>query len=119
MLPNTGGVCKTGAVVECKWSDVCDFCGINVLCGISVLSALGKIIATGYQTLNLQCFFTCGHDEVRAWTIMVGVYVCRREWKRRERMGGGEGGGGGVRLGERGEVGKGERERGGTKWRDT
>jgi ribosome-binding ATPase YchF (GTP1/OBG family) len=36
----------------------------------SVLSALGKIITTGYQALNLQRFFTCGHDEVRAWTIM-------------------------------------------------
>lgn len=34
-------------------------------------SALSKIITTGYQALNLQYFFTCGHDEVRAWTIMV------------------------------------------------
>lgn len=38
------------------------------LCNSSTLS---KIITTGYQTLNLQYFFTCGHDEVRAWTIMV------------------------------------------------
>ena len=34
-------------------------------------SSLSKIITTGYQALNLQYFFTCGHDEVRAWTIMV------------------------------------------------
>lgn len=34
-------------------------------------SALPKIITTGYKALNLQYFFTCGHDEVRAWTVMV------------------------------------------------
>ena len=34
-------------------------------------SALPKIITNGYKTLNLHYFFTCGHDEVRAWTIMV------------------------------------------------
>ena len=35
------------------------------------LSALPKIVTNGYKALNLQYFFTCGHDEVRAWTIMV------------------------------------------------
>ena len=34
-------------------------------------SALPKIIINGYKSLNLHYFFTCGHDEVRAWTIMV------------------------------------------------
>ena len=32
-------------------------------------SSLSKIIKIGYQALNLECFFTCGPDEVRAWTI--------------------------------------------------
>ena len=72
----------------------------------SVLSALEKIITTGYQALNLQRFFTCGHDEVRAWTIMVRTYIER---------GGREGEGGGwTGEGERREMGKGEKERGGT-----
>ena len=34
-------------------------------------SALPKIVTNGYKSLNLHYFFTCGHDEVRAWTIMV------------------------------------------------
>jgi obg-like ATPase 1 len=34
-----------------------------------VQSAIPKIIKTGYQTLNLIQFFTCGEDEVRAWTV--------------------------------------------------
>jgi obg-like ATPase 1 len=32
-------------------------------------SMLTKIIRTGYSTLDLINFFTCGEDEVRAWTI--------------------------------------------------
>lgn len=32
-------------------------------------SALDKIIKTGYAELNLIYFFTCGEDEVRAWTV--------------------------------------------------
>jgi len=32
-------------------------------------SALPKIIKTGYHALNLIHFFTCGEDEVRAWTV--------------------------------------------------
>ncbi|CAG8697250.1 14503_t:CDS:2, partial [Ambispora leptoticha] len=32
-------------------------------------SALPKIIVAGYQALQLMYFFTCGPDEVRAWTI--------------------------------------------------
>jgi obg-like ATPase 1 len=34
-------------------------------------SALPRIIVAGYQTLQLMYFFTCGPDEVRAWTIRV------------------------------------------------
>jgi len=32
-------------------------------------SALDKIIVTGYKALGLIYFFTCGADEVKAWTI--------------------------------------------------
>ena len=35
------------------------------------VSALAKIITTGYKSLNLEYFFTCGKDEVKAWTVMV------------------------------------------------
>jgi len=34
-------------------------------------SALDKIIIQGYKALQLQYFFTAGHDEVKAWTIQV------------------------------------------------
>merc|ERR1711865_786666 len=35
-------------------------------------SIFGRIITTGYKTLHLQSFFTCGADEVRQWTIREG-----------------------------------------------
>jgi len=34
-------------------------------------SILDKIIVQGYKALQLQYFFTAGHDEVKAWTIQV------------------------------------------------
>lgn len=34
-------------------------------------SALDKIIVQGYKALQLQYFFTAGHDEVKAWIIQV------------------------------------------------
>ena len=36
-------------------------------------TSLPKIIKAGYQALNLECFFTCGPDEVKAWTIHKGT----------------------------------------------
>ncbi|XP_011641971.1 obg-like ATPase 1 isoform X3 [Pogonomyrmex barbatus] len=38
-----------------------------------VTSALDKIIVQGYKALQLQYFFTSGHDEVKAWTIQRGT----------------------------------------------
>lgn len=38
-----------------------------------VQSALPKIISTGYHGLALIHFFTCGPDEVKAWTIRKGT----------------------------------------------
>ncbi|XP_076284723.1 adenylate kinase 9 [Lasioglossum baleicum] len=38
-----------------------------------VTSALDKIIVQGYKALQLQYFFTSGHDEVKAWTIQKGT----------------------------------------------
>lgn len=37
-----------------------------------VSSSLDKIVKTGFKTLFLEYFFTCGKDEVRAWVIQVG-----------------------------------------------
>jgi len=34
---------------------------------------LNKIITTGYDALHCIHFFTCGADEVRAWTIRKGT----------------------------------------------
>lgn len=34
-------------------------------------SSLEKIIVNGFRALNLQYFFTCGKDEVKAWTMQV------------------------------------------------
>uniref|UniRef100_A0A915I853 Obg-like ATPase 1 n=1 Tax=Romanomermis culicivorax TaxID=13658 RepID=A0A915I853_ROMCU len=39
----------------------------------NITSALEKIIKTGYKSLQLEYFFTCGKDEVRAWTIQKGT----------------------------------------------
>jgi obg-like ATPase 1 len=36
-------------------------------------SALDKIIVQGYKALQLIYFFTAGHDEVKAWTILKGT----------------------------------------------
>jgi len=36
------------------------------------VSAIPKIIKTGYHTLELIHFFTCGTDEVKCWTIRKG-----------------------------------------------
>jgi len=36
-------------------------------------STINKIIKIGYSTLNLIHFFTCGEDEVRAWTVRQGA----------------------------------------------
>jgi obg-like ATPase 1 len=36
-------------------------------------SALPRIAVSGYQALNLCYYFTCGPDEVRAWTIRKGT----------------------------------------------
>uniref|UniRef100_F1L601 Obg-like ATPase 1 n=2 Tax=Ascaris TaxID=6251 RepID=F1L601_ASCSU len=36
-------------------------------------SALEKIVRTGYKALQLEYFFTCGKDEVKAWTIQKGT----------------------------------------------
>lgn len=36
-------------------------------------SALEKIIVNGYKALGLIYFFTCGKDEVKAWTVQKGT----------------------------------------------
>ncbi|KAK0534737.1 hypothetical protein OC834_000296 [Tilletia horrida] len=41
--------------------------------GPNVTGALGKITKSGYDGLDLIRYFTCGPDEVRAWTIRKGT----------------------------------------------
>jgi obg-like ATPase 1 len=36
---------------------------------IGSTSSISKVIKTGYQSINLIHFFTCGTDEVRCWTV--------------------------------------------------
>jgi len=38
-----------------------------------LVSMLPRIITTGYSALDLVHFFTCGPDEVRAWTVRQGT----------------------------------------------
>ena len=45
----------------------------NYLKENSYSSALDKIIAQGYKALQLEYYFTCGPDEVKAWTIQKGM----------------------------------------------
>ena len=40
---------------------------------IVAVAALGKITTAGYTSLDLIRYFTCGPDEVRAWTIRRGT----------------------------------------------
>ncbi|OCH94907.1 hypothetical protein OBBRIDRAFT_788910 [Obba rivulosa] len=40
---------------------------------IGAVSALAKITTAGYSSLDLIRYFTCGPDEVRAWTIRRGT----------------------------------------------
>jgi obg-like ATPase 1 len=45
----------------------------NELKTLNAKSALPRIAVSGYQALGLQYYFTCGPDEVRAWTIRKGT----------------------------------------------
>eukprot|EP00055_Hartaetosiga_balthica_P003248 m.7104 g.7104 ORF g.7104 m.7104 type:complete len:395 (+) comp2708_c0_seq1:71-1255(+) len=40
---------------------------------VGATSSLEKIVKTGFETLNLEYFFTAGKDEVKAWTIQKGT----------------------------------------------
>jgi obg-like ATPase 1 len=46
---------------------------LEYLTELKTKSQIPKIIQTGFQTLNLINFFTCGPDEVRAWPIQIGT----------------------------------------------
>lgn len=53
-----------------NYIEFCDICW--------TFSALDRIITTGYRALQLQYFFTAGKDEVKAWTIQVLHWFCRK-----------------------------------------
>jgi len=40
---------------------------------LGTTSGLDKMIIQGYKSLNLMYYFTCGPDEVKAWTIQKGT----------------------------------------------
>lgn len=40
---------------------------------LGTVGALGKITTAGYSALHLIRYFTCGPQEVRAWTIREGT----------------------------------------------
>jgi len=40
---------------------------------LGTTSGLEKMIITGFKALNLMYYFTCGPDEVKAWTIQKGT----------------------------------------------
>jgi len=46
---------------------------LNLCTQLKTKSQIDKIIQTGFQSLNLINFFTCGTDEVRAWPIQLGT----------------------------------------------
>ncbi|OQV19344.1 Obg-like ATPase 1 [Hypsibius exemplaris] len=59
--------------LESKLVDMPDDERQAYLAANKVTSALGKIITTGFKSLQLQYFFTAGKDEVKAWTIQKGT----------------------------------------------
>ncbi|VDM41882.1 unnamed protein product [Toxocara canis] len=59
--------------LELKLMDMPEDERANYLKEQGTTSALEKIVRTGYKALQLEYFFTCGKDEVKAWTIQKGT----------------------------------------------
>jgi len=57
------------AKFEAEWSELPDEKKRELETKKKLTSQLPKIITEGYHALNLVHFFTCGEDEVRAWTL--------------------------------------------------
>ncbi|VDD97127.1 unnamed protein product [Enterobius vermicularis] len=60
-------------VLELKLLDLPDDERENYFKENGCTSALEKIVKNGYKALQLEYFFTCGKDEVKAWTIQKGT----------------------------------------------
>lgn len=63
------------AVVDAYGSDVIPFSGVHFKVELSEPFSdefIGKLVAKGYESLNLMNFFTTGKEEVRSWTIRRG-----------------------------------------------
>lgn len=58
---------------EQRLYDMGDEAAVEECKTVGATSALGKITTAGYASLNLIRYFTCGVDEVRAWTIRDGI----------------------------------------------
>jgi obg-like ATPase 1 len=50
---------------------------IGTMSNSSVESQLPKVILAGYKALDLIHYFTCGPQEVRAWTVRVSQFLTR------------------------------------------
>jgi len=57
------------AKFEAEWADLPEEKRKELEQKKKLTSMLPKIITEGYHSLNLVHFFTCGEDEVRAWTL--------------------------------------------------
>jgi obg-like ATPase 1 len=55
--------------LESKLVDMGPEKAAEYLKGINSTSIIPKVIKTGYHSINLVHFFTCGTDEVRCWTV--------------------------------------------------
>jgi len=66
MVPFCGAL--ESKLIEMGEDAVKQYCEENKL-----ISGIPKVIKTGYHTLELIHFFTCGADEVKCWTIRKGT----------------------------------------------
>lgn len=62
------------AALESEIADLPDEEKLEFLSGMNLTEpGLNRVIRSGHQLLNLQCYFTAGVKEVRAWTIPMGA----------------------------------------------
>lgn len=58
---------------ELRLVDLSDEERAKVIAENNAPSTLEKVILAGYRALQLCYFFTCGKDEVKAWTVQIGT----------------------------------------------
>lgn len=68
-----GKIIPYSVAFEKKWEEATPEQRENITKETKADSALGKIITSGYHTLDLIHYFTSGEDEVKCWTIRKGL----------------------------------------------